>query len=97
MWLYDWRCERKLIEEEMNMALTKTAVTDDVVSRKAGRKKPGDKVSKVMHEFNTGKLKSSSGDKVKSKPQALAIALSEAGLAKKKKACDCADKAKCSC
>ena len=79
----------------MNMPLTKTAVTDDVVSRKAGRKKPGDKVSKVMSEFNTGELKSSSGEKVKSKPQAIAIGLSEERRAKK--ACDCADKKSCNC
>ncbi len=77
------------------MALTKTAVTDDVVSRKAGRKKPGDKVSKVMSEFNTGELKSSSGQPVTSRRQAVAIGLSEARRAKK--ACDCADKTKCSC
>ena len=76
--------------------MANTVVTDDVVTRKAGRKKPGDKVSVVMHEFNTGKLKSSSGQKVKSKPQALAIALSEERRAKKK-ACDCADKKSCSC
>jgi hypothetical protein len=91
LWLYDWRVERKLIEDEM----ANTVVTDDVVTRKAGRKKPGDKVSKVMHEFNTGDLKSSSGDKVTNPKQAVAIGLSEARRAKK--ACDCADKAKCSC
>jgi hypothetical protein len=41
-------------------------------------KKAGDKVEKVMHEFKEGKLKSSSGDKVKSRKQAIAIGLSEA-------------------
>mgnify|MGYP003332109815 CR=1 FL=1 len=35
------------------------------------------KVQKVMHEFKSGKLQSSSGQKVKSRKQALAIALSE--------------------
>jgi len=42
------------------------------------------KVQKVMHEFKAGKLHSGSkkGPKVKSKKQALAIALSEAGLSK---------------
>lgn len=35
------------------------------------------KVQKVMHEFKSGKLRSSSGQKVKSRKQALAIALSE--------------------
>ena len=92
LWLYDWRCERKLIEDEM----ANTVVTDDVVTRKAGRKKATDKVSVVMHEFNTGKLKSSSGDKVTNPKQAVAIGLSEQRRAKKK-ACDCADKKSCNC
>lgn len=45
------------------------------------------KVSKVMREFKAGKLHSGSkkGPKVTSKKQAVAIALSEAGMAKKKK------------
>jgi len=42
------------------------------------------KVAKVMREYKSGKLKSSSGDKVKSRDQAVAIAMSEAGMAKKK-------------
>ena len=36
------------------------------------------KVGKVMHEFKHGQLRSSSGDKVKSRKQAIAIGLSEA-------------------
>lgn len=36
------------------------------------------KVGKVMHEFKEGSLKSGSGKKVKSRKQAIAIALSEA-------------------
>ncbi len=36
------------------------------------------KVEKAMHEFKTGKLKSSSGQTVKSRKQAIAIGLSEA-------------------
>jgi hypothetical protein len=35
------------------------------------------KVEKVMHEYKAGSLKSSSGDKVTNRKQAIAIALSE--------------------
>jgi|TARA_R110000868_G_scaffold18838_2_gene82042 hypothetical protein len=43
------------------------------------------KVGKVMSEYKAGKLKSSSGSKVKNPKQAIAIAMSEAGMKKKKK------------
>ena len=43
------------------------------------------KVGKVMHEFKTGTLHSGKGGKVvKSRKQAIAIAMSEAKMAKKK-------------
>ena len=42
------------------------------------------KVKKVMREYKAGKLKSSSGQKVSSQKQAVAIAMSEAGVPKKK-------------
>ncbi len=48
-------------------------------------KKSQKKVHKVMKEFKEGKLKSSSGRKVKSRSQAVAIAMSEAGINKLKK------------
>ena len=41
-------------------------------------KKASEKIGDVMHEFKEGKLKSSSGDKVKSRKQAIAIGISEA-------------------
>lgn len=41
-----------------------------------------EKVKKVMDEWKSGKLNSSNGDPVKDRKQAIAIALSEAGLSK---------------
>lgn len=43
-----------------------------------------DKVQKVMHEYKSGTLKSSAGDKVTSRKQAIAIGLSEQRAARKK-------------
>jgi hypothetical protein len=43
------------------------------------------KLRKVLREFKAGTLKSSSGEKVTNQRQALAIALSEAGMPMKKK------------
>lgn len=49
-----------------------------MAAAKKSSDKAQEKVEKVMHEFKEGKLKSGSGDKVKSKKQAVAIGLSEA-------------------
>ena len=43
-----------------------------------------DKVEKVMGEYKAGTLKSSSGDKVTSRKQAIAIGLSEQRRSRKK-------------
>lgn len=40
--------------------------------------KAQDKVGEVMHEFKEGKLKSSSGEKVTNRKQAIVIGISEA-------------------
>lgn len=48
-------------------------------------KKQQNKVEKVMGEYKEGTLKSGSGKKVTSKKQAVAIAMSEAGMSKDKK------------
>jgi hypothetical protein len=43
------------------------------------------KISKVMREYSKGTLKSSSGKKVTSRKQAIAIAMSEANMTRKPK------------
>lgn len=50
-------------------------------------KKQSAKIGKVMHEYKVGTLNTGSktGPIVKSRKQAVAIALSQAGVAKKKK------------
>lgn len=48
------------------------------MSKKKYSDKAQKKVGKVMEEFKEGKLKSSSGEKVKNRKQAVAIGISEA-------------------
>ena len=48
---------------------------------KAGKQ---NKVGKVMGEYKRGTLRSSAGGKVTSRKQAVAIAMSEAGMSRKK-------------
>ena len=56
------------------------------ISSSPAKKKKKAKVKKVMKEFKKGELKSGgSGKKVKNRKQAIAIALSEAGVSKKKR------------
>jgi len=43
------------------------------------------KIARVMREFKAGTLKSSSGEKITKPAQALAVALSEAGMSRKPK------------
>lgn len=53
-------------------------------SRKLAKKKAQNKVRKVMREFKGGTLHSGKGGPVvKNRKQAIAIALSEAGISKK--------------
>lgn len=50
-----------------------------------GKAKPKRKVAKVMNEFKSGSLKSSSGQKVTNPKQAVAIGLSEQKQSDKKR------------
>jgi hypothetical protein len=54
-------------------------------AKKRKRLSPQDKVRAVMKEFERGTLRSGSGAKVTSRKQAQAIAMSEAGLSRKKR------------
>jgi hypothetical protein len=54
-------------------------------AKKRKKLKGQEKVHVVMKEFGRGTLHSSSGEKVTDPKQAVAIAMSEAGLSKKKK------------
>ena len=49
------------------------------------KKAKASKVKKVLDEFKRGKLKDPSGKAIKKRKRAVAVALSEAGLARKRK------------
>lgn len=55
------------------------------LTKKASKKAKQGRMRAEMHKFKSGSLKSSSGDKVKSRAQAIAIGLSESGQSNKKK------------
>lgn len=67
--------------------MPKNTGTKRVSAKKRASPQAKKKVEKVMHEYKEGKLHSGSkqGPKVKSRKQAIAIALSEAGVSTKKK------------
>lgn len=67
------------------MPISRAQASKQTKNAPASRKKKQAKVKKVMKEFKEGKLKSGgSGKKVKNPKQAIAIALSEAGVKKRK-------------
>ena len=66
------------------MPISRAQMRKQISSSPAKKKRA--KVKKVMKEFKQGKLRSGgSGKKVKNRKQAVAIALSEAGVSKKKR------------
>ena len=76
------------IEDNKNYPLTIQQISTitkgiDAYELEKGVDAGKDKVGKVMSEFKEGKLKDSHGNTVSDKKQAIAIALSEAGLSKK--------------
>ncbi len=86
--LNDWKL-KLMRSKEINMGGRMKALGVNVVGGKSadagGKPMPKkNKVGKVMKEFASGKLKSSSGKKVTNPKQAKAIALSEAGMSKSK-------------
>lgn len=67
------------------MPISRAQASKQTKDAPASRKKKQAKVKKVMKEFKKGTLKSGgSGRKVKNPKQAIAIALSEAGVKKRK-------------
>lgn len=59
------------------MSKTKTGMPKKEMPKKEMPKKEMTKMEKVMHEFKAGTLKSSSGELVTSRDQAIAIGMSE--------------------
>lgn len=78
---------RDLLEARMTivMAMKHPDKTGAGAKKRKKLKSKKDKVHVVMKEFKRGTLRSGSGAKIKSRAQAIAVALKEAGLSKKNK------------
>lgn len=74
-------------DKELIRSMKKKKKNKESPAHEKAEKKSTKKVEKVMREFKSGKLHSGSkkGPKVKSRKQAIAIGLAEAGLSKKRK------------
>jgi Family of unknown function (DUF6496) len=78
-----WSKKSKRCGEEPRRIDTRSQVTGtgETIMATTGQKK---KVEKVMHEHKEGTLKRGSGKKVRSRKQAIAIAMHESGQSRKK-------------
>ena len=77
--------DKEIVEEKKNKTEKGFSPNEDVVGQISKAKSTPEqqaKMKKVMEEYKSGKLKSSSGDAVSKRKQAIAIAMSEAGLSK---------------
>lgn len=84
------RASKNLIYNKMGKypEMTKEPMKKHLMTKKYTTKKHPvgqAKIGIVMREFKKGKLRSGSGKIVKNRKQAIAIAMSEAGLSRKKK------------
>lgn len=79
--------KRKKVKVKAKVFKSDKALFKKAKKIKRANMKAEDKIKKVMHEYKHGTLHSGSkkGPKVKSKKQAIAIAISEARRAKKNK------------
>ena len=72
------------MKKKMQVKVKKRVVTKSYPnSTQVEKANPEDKMARVMGEFKAGKLKTSAGKPVTDRAQALAIALSEAGISEK--------------
>ena len=88
--LYDITCtaSRVCVDWEAGGPITTTKEGNEAMEERDDAQKMSakqKKVAKVMHEFKAGTLKSSSGQPVKSRQQAIAIAMSQAGMSRQGK------------
>jgi hypothetical protein len=81
--LIDTQWDRSIERSPFGGWLSAATCNLEVMTMPSTRQNP--KVRKVMHEYKEGKLKSGSGRKVKSRKQAIAIAMSESGQSKRRK------------
>lgn len=72
-----------LLKKIVSFVGLKESDFDEHKLSKGGNAHGDSKISRVMHEFKEGKLKTPNGEVVKKRSQAIAIAMSEAGLSKK--------------